>query len=530
MNYRITLLVLSVVVGLSACSNEIPSDTRPNILYIVADDLGYTDIGAFGSEIATPNLDALAFEGVRLTNFHTGRACQQTRVMLMASSGVSAALEVHPQTIRGERGNLLSRSWAILPEFLQDAGYATYMAGKWDLGIGEGYTPATRGFDRSFVLLGPAHSQFAENFWEMPTPYEEDGKALTLDDLGDDFYATRDYTDKMLEFLRSNDVDKPWFAYVPYTAPHWPLQLPEEWLDRYAGRYDAGYDVLREARMAQAAALGVVPEGAELGAFEPIAEPWSNLTPEQQRREIRAQEIYAGMVAYMDFSVGRLIDYLEQSGQLDNTAIMFSSDHGASTSGEGLVQGDDPRGVTGRDNSIENFGRPGSFIDHGFGFGEAASAPLKGHKGTISEGGLRAAALIRYPERIGAGEINGSFMTIMDVLPTFLDIAGTEHPGASSYKGREINDIVGRSFWPHLTGESATVHLPDDTAGWVQGDIGALIRGDHKIINRAPAGTTGVTPWQLYNITADPGETRDLAAEFPDLTAELAAEWQRNWR
>jgi arylsulfatase len=267
-----------------------------------------------------------------------------------------------------------------------------------------------------------------------------------------------------------------------------------------------------------------------LDAFEPAAQPWSELTPEQQRRELRAQEIYAGMVEYMDFSIGRLVDYLEQSGQLDNTIVMFSSDHGASTSGEGLVETDDPREVTGRDNRIENFGRPGSFIDHGFGFGEAASAPLKGHKGTFSEGGLRAAALVRYPDGISAGTVNGTFMTIMDVLPTFLDIAGTEHPGASSYEGREINDIVGRSFWPHLTGESATVHLPGDTAGWAQGDVGALIRGDYKIINQVPTDATGATAWQLYDISVDPGEMRDLAAEFPDLTADLAEEWQRNWR
>ncbi len=529
--YAITLICLG---GLFGCSGDGPGGARPNILYIVADDLGYTDIGPFGSEIPTPNLDELAFAGVRLTNFHTDANCQRTRVMLMASAGSGAALEVIGNPMSGRRGNLLRRDWVILPELLRDAGYATYMAGKWDLGAGEGYTPATRGFDRSFVAVDASASHFAEKFWDDPLPYEDDGRPLGIDDLPEDFYATEYYTDRMLEFLRSNDGEQPWFAFVPYTAPHWPLQLPEDWLDRHAGRYDAGYDVLREARFARARELGVIPEGGRLASFKPTAAPWASLNPDQQRRHARAQEIYVGMVEYLDMSVGRLVDYLEESGQMDNTVIMFSSDHGGSGSDAGLDESDvDPRSVANRDNRFENFGRPGSFIDHGRGFAEAATAPFKGSKGGIYEGGLRAAAFVRYPAAIPEGEVNHSFMTIMDVLPTFLEIAGTEHPGAGIYKdGREIRGIAGRSFWPHLTGAAPAVHLPDDTAGWsADGGVGALIRGDHKLINeRLPGGGMGVTPWRLYDITADPGETRDLAALFPELTAELVEEWENSWR
>ena len=544
------LTVLGLFSGLQACTPEVPvaadapssgagavtestpsaqTASPPNILYIVADDLGYTDIGPFGSEIPTPNLTALAFEGVRLTNFHADRGCQQTRVMLMASSGTSAALERIGNPMSGLRGNLLRREWAVLPELLQDVGYATYMAGKWDLGVGEGYTPATRGFDRSFVLLDASASHFAELFWENPIPYEDDGVALRIDQLPDDFYATEYYTDKMLEFLKSHDGDAPWFAYVPYTTPHWPLQLPEDWLDRHTGRYDEGYDVLRAERYARARELGVVPEGGDLDAFKPTAPPWSDLDPEQQRRQARAYEIYAGMVEYLDMSVGRIIDYLRESGQLDNTIVMFSSDHGASSSNAGLIEDVPPRGIPDRDNRIENFGRPGSFIDHGLGFGEAASAPFRGHKGTHREGGLRAVAFIRYPTAIPAGEVNGTFMTIMDVLPTFLDIAGTAHPGASTYKGREINAIQGRSFWPHLTGRSATVHLPADTAGWEQDGGGALIRDGYKIIREALR-DGAAAPWELYYLAEDPGETRDLAAQHPELVDELAHEWETRWR
>lgn len=544
-----SLIVLGLFAGLQACSPEpeVPTGQpsgeasaaaestgagqnghTPNILYIVADDLGYTDIGPFGSEIPTPHLDELAFAGVRLTNFHTDRACQPTRVMLMASQGTAAALELIGNPMTGRRGNLLSRDWAILPELLQDAGYTTFMAGKWDLGADEGYTPATRGFDRSFVLVDASASHFAELFWEDPMPYEDDGVPLRIDQLPEDFYATEYYTDRMLEFLKDHDGETPWFAFVPYTAPHWPLQLPDDWLDRHAGRYDDGYDVLRSERYARALELGVIPDGGDLDAFESTAPAWSDLDAQMQRRQARAYEIYAGMVEYMDMSVGRLIDYLEESGQLVNTVVMFSGDHGASSSDAGMIEGVAPRGIPDRDNSIENFGRPGSFIGAGRGFAEAGSAPFRGSKGTHLEGGLRAAAIVHYPAAIPAGEVNHTFMTIMDVLPTFLDIAGTEHPGASMFKGREIKGIVGRSFWPHLTEESATVHLPGDVAGWEEGGAGALIRGDYKLFSDLDGGDVA-TPWELYNIAEDPGETRDLAADHPELVAELALEWETNW-
>ena len=549
MKYWNSLVVLGLVGGLQACSpeTEVPASQpqggatsvtesgasgqgggTPNILYIVADDLGYTDIGPFGSEIPTPNLDELAFAGVRLTNFHADRACQPTRVMLMASQGTAAALELIGNPMSGRRGHLLRRDWAILPELLQDAGYTTFMAGKWDLGVGEGYTPATRGFDRSFVLVDASASHFAELFWEDPLPYEDDGVPLRIDQLPEDFYSTGYYTDRMLDFLQSHGGQTPWFAYVAYTAPHWPLHLPDDWLDRHAGRYDEGYDVLRAERFALASELGVIPEGGDIEAYEPTAPAWSDLDPEMQQRQARAYEIYAGMVEYMDMSVGRLIDYLQESGQLESTVVMFSGDHGASSSDAGMIEGVAPRGIPNRDNRIENFGRPGSFIGSGPGFAEAGSAPFRGAKGNHREGGLRAAAFIRYPAAIPAGEVNHTFMTIMDVLPTFLEIAGSEHPGPSMYKGREIKEIAGRSFWPHLTGQSATVHLPEDVAGWEESGAGALIRGDYKIYNALDS-NGAVTPWELYNIAEDPGETQDLASDMPDLVAELAAEWEANW-
>ena len=525
---------------LSPTARDAPTQDRgqPNILFIVADDVGFTDLGAFGSEIATPNLDRLAHAGLRLTNLHAGPSCQGTRMMLMSGAPVTAVLEQRPSVPTGSRGNTFSLNYANIPELLQEAGYATYMAGKWDIGPIEGYTPAARGFDRSFALLGASGSYFGRYFMGDRFGYEEDGRPLTPEDLPEDFYATRAYTDKILEYVQSTEAGTPWFAYLPYTAGHWPLQLPDDWLDRYAGRYDMGYDVLREQRYARALEAGVIPAGASLEGFQPVSEPWSALSPAEQRRYARAQEIFAGTIEYMDMSVGRIVDYLEESDQLENTVVVFMNDHGASAGEQGVYTGRGPLAAgpgptEDNDNSLENFGRPNSFIDHGRGFGEAATAPFKYQKGTLNEGGLLAAAFVHYPAAVAGGAVSDAFLTVMDILPAFMEIAGTEHPGAGPFGDRRINAIVGRSAWPLFTGESAAVHPPTDAAGWTQGNagVGALIRGNYKIINQPPpGGGMRAGPWQLYDLAADPGERLDLAAQHPELVADMVAEWETSWR
>lgn len=503
-------------------------DDRPNILFILADDMGFTDIGSFGSEIATPNLDRLAYAGLRLNNLHAARACRPTRLMLMASAGEEAASEPNPEAFRE---SVLGLDYATIAELLQDAGYSTYMTGKWDLGNVAGYTPADRGFDRSLSFLTSSSGYFADQFQD---DFEEDGKPLTRDDLPGDYYSTRVFTDKMLEYLSSAEPGRPWFAFMSYNAPHLPLQLPDDWLDRYAGRYDAGYDALREERFARAVDAGVIPPGADLEGFQPSAEPWSDLSAEAQRRRARAQEIYAGVIEYLDMSIGRVIDFLEESGQLDNTVVVFSADHGASISEQGLGTGSTAGTRRGRepveaDNRFENFGRVNSYIDHGLGFGEAASAPFRGQKGSVTEGGLRAAAFVHYPAAVEGGGVSGTFMTVMDFLPTFLDIAGREHPGAGPYRdGREINDIAGRSAWAYLTGEADAVHPETYSVGW--GGAGALIRGNYKIVGAPQRDDSDSISWQLYDLVADPGERHDIAAEHHVLVAELVREWETHWR
>ena len=359
-----------------------------------------------------------------------------------------------------------------------------------------------------------------------------------LADLPEDFYSTRSYTDKILEYITAHPDDAPWFSMLTYTAPHWPLQVPDNWLDRYSGRYDEGYDVLREQRVSRAIDIGVIPPGASLDRFRPIATPWADLPTKLQRRYSRAQEIYAAMTELLDGEVGRIVKHLESREQLDNTVILFLSDHGASAAEIGIKDG--PTSMpdhfdtleAARNNAINNFGRMNSFIDHGQGFGEAATAPLRYFKGTLAEGALRAPAFIHFPPAIAGGKISHSFVTVMDILPTFLEIAEADEPGDMEIDGRDIQPLVGRSFWSLVTGQVDTVHDESSVAGWSRDPFGALIRGRYKLVNQTMPGqqSNETPPWQLFDIVADPGETHDIAATFPSIVEELDAIWRRDWQ
>jgi arylsulfatase len=245
------------------------------------------------------------------------------------------------------------------------------------------------------------------------------------------------------------------------------------------------------------------------------------------------------MIELLDQQVGRLLSFLEETGQIDNTVIFFMSDHGASAAEIGVAEG--PTSMpehfnvleAKRDNATANIGRIGSFVDHGRGFGEAVTAPLKYFKGTLAEGGIRAAAFVHYPTAIPRPTISDTFLTVMDILPSFLDIAGTAHPGAVNFNGREIQSISGGSFWPHLTGKESTVHGNYRAAGWSRGPLGAIIKGKFKLTNQPHPDVNiadGVPPWRLYDIEADPGEIDDIASMHPDVVASLFQIWEHDWQ
>lgn len=512
---------------------------RPNFLVIVADDLGFSDIGAFGGEIDTPNLDRLANAGIRFTDFHSAPACSPTRAMLLTGTdhhiaGIGTMLEVAAPGFRGAPGyeGYLNDRVVALPELLRDAGYLTLMSGKWHLGATIETSPWARGFERSFALLPAGASHYGGaaggGFSPVPTLYTEDDRFVTV---GDDFYSSDSYADTLLRYLRerSPDDDRPFFAYLPFQAPHWPLQAPDESVAKYRGRYDAGPDTLREERLAALKRLGLCPP--DVVAHPVVADgapEWADMTDEQRAVSARSMEVYAGMVDRMDYNIGRVIDYLADTGELDDTVVIFLSDNGAEGA---MVEAMPLRGaqIVAQieqycDNSLDNLGRPTSFIWYGPRWAQAATAPSRLHKAFTTEGGIRVVGFLTWPGFARQGEIGAAFTTVMDVAPTVLELAGIAHPG-TAYRGRGVEPLRGRSLVEYLSGDSEAVHDAETGTGWELFGRRAIRQGDWKALY-LPA-PYGPGTWQLYDLSIDPGEIDDLAGSRPDKLAELLALWDR---
>ncbi|KAI0018644.1 alkaline-phosphatase-like protein [Xylariomycetidae sp. FL0641] len=539
---------------------------RPNFLVIVADDLGYSDIGPYGGEIKTPNLDKLAKDGIRMTNFHTASACSPTRAMLFSGTDnhiaglgqMSETMRAKPEYYQGKEGYEGYLNWkvAALTEILSDADYVTMMSGKWHLGLTKELAPCSRGFQKSFAFLpgsGNHHAwepQFADAEFRMPCMKTE---AFWMDgdrhldmrtDLPADFYSTRAFTDRLLGFLGGRDdaeQARPFFAYLPFTAPHWPLQAPREVVQKYAGMYDDGPDALTAKRLARLQELGLVKEGVEPAPpMGRLGKEWRDMSAAERAASARKMEIFAAMVDLIDENVGRVVDYLEATGELDNTFVLFMSDNGAEgVALEALPVMGGPRTMDAiinkhYDNSYENLGEPTSFVWYGPRWACAATAPSRGTKTWILEGGIRCPCLIRYPQfRAPAGAITHAFTTVMDILPTVLELAGVAHPGPR-FRGRSVVAPRGRSWAAHLGalhgngkggeaetsvhGEATHVH------GWELFGQRALRRGPWKIV--WIAAPRGKGDWELYHLEEDPAELRDRAEAEPAVLDALVRHWE----
>ncbi|WAC89159.1 arylsulfatase [Mycobacterium sp. Aquia_213] len=512
---------------------------RPNFLVILADDLGFSDIGAFGSEIETPNLDRLAHAGIRLTDFHSAPACSPTRAMLLTGTdhhvaGIGTMLEVAVPGFQGAPGyeGYLNDRVVALPELLRDGGYLTLMSGKWHLGHTIERSPWARGFERSFALLPAGASHYGgaagRGFSPVPTLYTEDDQFVTV---GEDFYSSDSYTDTLLGYFRerAEDDDRPFFAYLPFQAPHWPLQAPDESVAKYRGRYDAGPDALREERLAALKRLGLCAPDVEPHPVVADGAPeWADMTDEERAISARSMEVYAGMVDRMDWNIGRVIDYLAETGELDNTVVMFMSDNGAEGA---IVEAMPLRGPQivaqikkNCDNSLDNLGRPTSFIWYGPRWAQAATAPSRLHKAFTTEGGIRVVGFVTWPGFARQGAIGSAFATVMDITPTVLELAGVEHPG-TSYRDRDVEPMLGRSLVPYLSCDTEAVHPGESGTGWELFGRRAIRQGDWKALYLPPPYGPGA--WQLYDLSRDRGEIHDLAATHPEKLAELLELWDR---
>ncbi|MEP1446280.1 MAG: arylsulfatase [Paraglaciecola sp.] len=511
-------------------------DERPNIVIVVADDLGLTDIGALGSEIATPNIDALANAGVKLSNFHTAATCSPTRSMLLSGTdnhlaGLGAMDEVM-QTFApyllgkpGYEGHL-NDSVATLPEVMADANYQTFMVGKWHLGKKEGQMPKARGFQRSFALMegGAGHLDDRPILpSNKKSTYLEDDKPASLPQ---DFYSSPFFTSKMKQYLGERDKTKPFMSYMAYTAPHFPLQAPESSIAKYKGKYDEGYEALAQSRLERQKELGIIAQSTQLPPLPRNIKPWASLTAEEKKISAKQMEIYAAMVTDLDTAIGDLVTYLKDEGVYDNTIIFFMSDNGA--------EANTPNSPAYRsflkefvarccDNSYENMGKANSYVMYGPQWARAGSGVKRLYKGATTQGGIHTPAFVHFPKMVKAKQYDG-LVSVMDIMPTILELANAQHPYSATNEQNKFIPMRGASMLNMLTGKSANVHSADYALGAELHGNKAIRKGDWKLLSIGrPAGNG---QWGLYNLADDPAELVDVSASYPEKFAELKLAWQ----
>tara|TARA_B100000809_G_scaffold255753_1_gene294760 strand:+ start:9972 stop:11663 length:1692 start_codon:yes stop_codon:yes gene_type:complete len=520
------------IVMLSAVQAQPAS--RPNIVLILADDLGYTDISPFGGEISTPNIARLAAEGLSFTNYHTAANCAPARAMLLTGvdshrNGVPNIPEsIPPEQMEFDHyQGVLGDNVVTLASLLQENGYHTYLTGKWHLGHTPELLPSARGFERTIAMADTG----ADN-WEQRTYlpiYDQahwyaDGLEHTLPD---DFYSSEYFIDKTIEFIGSNEADdQPFFAYVPFQAVHIPVQAPKEFSDKYAGVYDEGWTVMRERRRVAAEEAGVIPEGTQ-STVTPGTLEWESLTEKQRAHHARRMEVYAGMVDAMDMHIGRLMDYLQSIGEYENTIFIFTSDNGAagtpliSPTGQSVL--DQWFNRVGYETDIDNLGERGSWVAIGPSNATIAASPLAFYKFHANEGGLRVPLVMSGPGITQQGELTDEFVFVTDLAPTILGLLDIDNHNGN-WKGEAMEPIVGSDFSEYLHGSAQQVHIASEPIGYELGGSSALFKGDYKIvINRFEQNET---EWHLYNIKVDPGEVNDLRAEQPQLFEEMLADYE----
>ncbi len=544
------ILNLLLIATLSACSPALLESNsnagvtgtvdQPNILVIVVDDLAYTDLGIYGGEISTPNIDALARQGTLLNTFYSSATCSPTRSMLLSGAdnhvaGLGTMNGYQMADQEGKPGYLgyLNHKVAALPELLAEAGYRTYMTGKWHLGATEETGPWARGFDSSFVLLDGGAGAFANRlqiFGPDKAKYRDNG--ATVETLPADFYSTRFYTERMIRYIEEGKTTgKPFFAYLAYTSPHWPMQAPRESIERYRGKYDGGYDALRATRLANLKRLALIDEETEPFPRVSDAVAWKDLSAEQQAYQARIMEIYAAMVDDVDRYIGRLVEYLKSSGQYDNTLIFLMSDNGP--------EGNDLTNLRATvtnccNNSLANIGNPDSYVWLGSAWAQAGNVPLRMYKAYLGDGGIRVPAFFHFPKEFPGGRKIGEITHVMDVTPTLLGAAGIEHPSGGIFQGRKVEPISGHSLLALLRGEVERVHSPEQAFGFELFGRRAIRQGDWKAVyvptfdkRTAQMPVVKLDAWQLYNLVDDPAEMDDKADTHPLVLTRLLGLWNQ---
>lgn len=497
---------------------------RPNVLIILADDLAYSDLSPYGGEIDTPNLARLAKSGVTFTYFHTSPMCSPSRAMLLTGvaqhrTGFGAMAEFVGANQKGQPGyeGYLNSRVVTLAERLKGAGYRTSMAGKWHLGAQS--PPHERGFEDSAILLEGAGSHFSDAGYASFKPkvtYLRDGAPIKLPK---EFYSSDFYASEAIRQIGPR-ADKPFFTYLAFTAPHWPLHAPTQSIAKYDGRYAMGWDKLREQRFDALRRNGIIGAAAKMPPRMKEVPAWDSLSAPQQAYQSKLMTVYAAMVDRLDWNVGRVLDHLETTGQLSDTIILFASDNGpealdflSNSKFEGATDWIEANFK----NDVKTLGTSESYAFYGRGWAQAGAAAHRYYKTYVTEGGLHSPLIMSWPKGVVGGGKTRAFATLLDIAPTVLDAAEVKTGPESMSSNTE--PLAGRSMLPYLKGRTQSIYQGLDGQGFELFANEAYISGDWKIMRlRSPEGDGR---WKLFNLARDPGELSDLSAANPKLFKQL---------
>lgn len=541
--YITGLVVLCCQFG---CKSDQQTDPRPNIILIMGDDMGYSDLGCYGGEIQTPRLDQLALHGLRFTQFYNAARCCPTRASLLTGLYPQQAGIGHMVNDRGTpayQGDLSDHAVTIA-EVLGTAGYSTYMSGKWHVtpyvveNPDQKNWPRQRGFDRFFGMISGAGSLYdprslaEENQYIPPT---------------EGFYCTTDFTDKAIEYLDGHTSDNPFFLYLSYTAAHWPMHAPPDAIEKYEGKYDQGWDSMRAKRYRNMQEMGLVDTSWQLTPRDPHVDAWTDHIPDRAW-EIANMEVYAAMVSVMDENIGRVVDLLEQKGELDNTLIFFLQDNGACAEELNWVKTPDstePLGPNdlqtkmvpditrdGRPVKVMKDGWPGppdGYTTYGLSWANASNTPFREYKHWVHEGGISTPLIVHWPEKIDSkGQFRDTPTHLIDIMATCIDVGQATYP--AEFNGQSITPLEGKSLASVFQNES----IDRDAIYWEHEGNRAVRMGEWKLISKADKkapfrwdkdAILDLGHWELFNMKTDRTEMQDVASAHPEVVQKMANMW-----
>ncbi|WP_316798650.1 arylsulfatase [Pedobacter frigidisoli] len=506
-----SFLILLALTLINSFNTNAQKKQHPNIILILADDLGHSDIGAYGSEIQTPNLDKLANQGIRLKEFYNNSICAPTRASLLTGqyqhkAGVGYfANDLGLPAYQG----YLNKESLTLAEVLKSNGYTTLLSGKWHVSGKDQSFPWQRGFDRSLMANNGSYFDQGDFNGGKKQPYMLDGKPYPLE--AGKFYQTDVVTEQAVTYIAEEaKKDKPFFLYLAYTAPHWPLHALPEDIAKYKGKYDKGWDELRKTRFAKQKQLGIVADNTTPSVKNDDIYDWSKLSYDQRHQWATKMEVFSAMVDRMDQGIGKVLEQLKKSGADQNTLIVFISDNGAPAEEmikwhNGAIRNTGPVGTIG---SYESQSKNWSY---------ASNTPFLAFKDDMYEGGISSPFIAWFPSKIKAGQIRKGTGHIIDLAPTFYELSGAAYP--KKFNQTVPNALPGKSLLPVLFSKQDTVQR-NEPLFWERAGNRAVRSGKWKLVSHWPSYS-----WELYNLENDRGETQNLAAKNHELVSQLSVKY-----